>query len=335
MEEGHNDGGYTFSIPHSYEKPTQHLPSTALPRSQERVADPAWIVKRTRIDASHHPQSPSTGSRPTDVPPQTASAAHGAPAMRTPPQLPARLTRSPTPAGGFPTIHLSTPPWYNLKPKQRAHFDLYSEPKLWVHSWQGSKLDDLVETSENLRALVAKMTGERAKLSSPQQEKSLASSNRYKRQKPPYHLLITGISEHAYAVITENPVISTAEATAFFLPYSPAMPRFLCTIESFMLSVKDETSIRELEEEVTRIVRDTLLADDAFAILLKSKLIGDSTSQHNLEPATTIISAIEARFSKPEVLANTPRKPLVRKSLWNLYFRHSPQITWLSYFVLL
>ncbi|KAG6879544.1 hypothetical protein C0992_001692 [Termitomyces sp. T32_za158] len=302
---------------------------------QRRASDPAWIIRRTRIDASPNSLTPLRSPIPMEMPDPSQPLPNATLAGGTPPRLPAGLMRFPVPARGFPVIHLSTPPWYNLRLEQRAHFDTYLEPKLWVRSWQGSKMDDLVAVSENLKSLIGKMTGERAKLSSPQQEKMLASSNRYERQKPSYHFLVTGILERAYRVITKNPIISTTEATAFFLPYPPTVPRFLCTIEGLTLSAKDKASILESEEEATCIVRETLLADDSFAVLLKSKLLGDTTSQHNLEPATTIISLIEVHFSKPEVLVNAPRKSIVRKPLWNLYFRHHPQITWPSYFVLL
>ncbi|KAH0590080.1 hypothetical protein H2248_000256 [Termitomyces sp. 'cryptogamus'] len=179
------------------------------------------------------------------------------------------------------------------------------------------------------------MTGEKAKLLSPQQEKDIASNKRRERQKPPYHFLVSGISEQAYAVILNNPIISMVEATAFFLPYSPAVPRFLCTIEGFTLSIKDADAIWESEDKVTRIVRDSLLSNDAFIALLKSKLIGDTTLIHNMELATSIISTLVIHFSKLEVLANAHVRLMPTKPLWNIYSRDDLPVMWTSYFLLL
>ncbi|KAG6875615.1 hypothetical protein C0992_003088, partial [Termitomyces sp. T32_za158] len=284
----------------------------------------------TMVD-SPPPPSPSPAGRGDTHMPQANPTGRA-----DPPWIIKRTIRGhPTPAGGFPAVHLSTPLWYNLRPNQRAHFDLYPEPKLWVRGWQGSKKADLVIASEDLKGLIFRMTGKKAKLSSPQQEKDIASNKRGERQKPPYHFLVTGISDWAYALISNNPIISTAEATAFFLPYSPAVPRFLCTIEGFTLSVKDADAIRESEDEVTRIVRDTLLSNDAFIALLKGKLIGDTTSTHNMELATSIISTLEIHFSKPEVLANAHARSTPTKPLWNIYSRNDLPVTWTSYFLLL
>lgn len=225
----------------------------------------------------------------------------------TPPQLPHNLVHMPILSRGFPAVYLSTSLWYNIHPEQRAHFDLYPQPKLWARVWQGSKMANLVLINEDLRSLILKMTGERAKLSSLQQEKNIATNKRGERQKPPYHFLVSRISEQAYRIIANNPIISTSETTAFFLTYIPAAPCFLCTIEGFTLSVKDQKSIQESEEEVMRIVKNILSTNDMFIALLKSKLVDDITLQHNMNPVTDMIMHIEVRFSKPEDLVNKPQ----------------------------
>ncbi|KAH0589178.1 hypothetical protein J132_09037 [Termitomyces sp. J132] len=304
-----------------------HMPQA----NPTRRADPPWTVERTIRSPPASHQDPAT----TPPPSQPMISQDVSQLSNLQPRLPISLIRSPRPAGGFPAIHLSTPPWYNLQPDQRAHFDLYPEPKFWVRGWQGSKKVDLVIASEDLKGLILRMTGEKAKLLSPQQEKDIASNKRGECQKPPYHFLVSRISEQAYAVILNNPIISMAEATAFFLPYSPAVPRFLCTIEGFTLSVKDADAIWESEDEVTCIVRDSLLSNDAFIALLKSKLIGDTTLIHNMKPATSIISTLAIHFSKPEVLANAHVRLTPTKPLWNIYSRDDLPVMWTSYFLLL
>lgn len=194
---------------------------------------------------------------------------------------------------------------------------------------------DLVATSKDITILITKITGERAKLSSSQQKKDLAMNKRSEHQKPPYHFLVTSVTTTAYNVIINNPIISTAKATAFFLPYSLLVSKFLCTIKGFILSVKDMPMIRELEEEATCIIRDTLLSENPFIDLLKSKLTNNLTLQHDVELATSIISSIEILFSKPEILETSPIKKIMRKTLWNVYCWRPLLVTWPSYFLLL
>lgn len=117
---------------------------------------------------------------------------------------------------------------------------------------------------------------------------------------------------------------------AFFLPYTLTVPHFLCTVEGFTLSVKDATSVWESKEEAMRIIRETLLENDTFTVL-----IGDVTSLYNLTPATTIISTIDVSYSKSKVLANPPRNPIMKKLLWDIYFQNYPPVSWPSYFMLL
>ncbi|KAG6866601.1 hypothetical protein C0993_007496, partial [Termitomyces sp. T159_Od127] len=147
------------------------------------------------------------------------------------------------------------------------------------------------------------MTGEKAKLSLPQQEKAIKTHKKVDHQKPPYHLLITGLSEQAHNLLMVNPIISTKEATAFIIPYSPSVPCFLCSIEGFTLSVKDAVAVLEAEYEATRIVREALSRNKDFVKLLKSKLNNDTTSQHNIDPALAIIEVMKVKLAASEVEA--------------------------------
>ncbi|KAG6886769.1 hypothetical protein C0992_002450 [Termitomyces sp. T32_za158] len=305
--------------------------------------DYPWIVRRTKKanplegwgspDGSPPPPSQkqvgdSPGARQTE-------ASRGEAGNTQTPRLPHDLERTPTPPGGFPAIHLSTPPWYNLLPEQKLHFAQYPEPKAWIRDWQASKDADLVATSEYLRDLVRKMTGERAKLSSPQQEKTIKTNRKADCQKPPYHFLITGLLDRAHRILMANPVISTKEASAFIIPYSPPVPSFLCSIEGFTLSIKDPEAVHEAEFEATRIVRATLVRNEAFVTLIKSKLNDDNTSQHNLEPALTIIETLRVKLAAGESTVIRTTKFGTKKPIWNIYFAKTPPIDWVDYFTIL
>ncbi|KAG6886873.1 hypothetical protein C0992_001894 [Termitomyces sp. T32_za158] len=305
-----------------------------------------WIVRRTmRVAQSRARDGPDAGPAPpqglgtdNDIGAQYAGegqAMNNPGNPNQPPRLPRDLERTLTPIGGFPTIHLSTPPWYNLLPEQKLHFAQYPEPKAWIRDWQASKEADLVATSESLKGLILKMTGERAKLSSPQQEKAIKTNRKADRQKPPYHFLVTGLSERAHRVIMANPIISTKDASAFIIPYTPPVPRFLCSIEGFTLSIKDATAVHKAELEAMRIVRETLRGNETFVTLLKGRLGNDETSQHNLEPALAIIGAIDVKLAAGEEAIVRTTRFGTKKPTWNVYFAQTPPIDWADYFAVL
>lgn len=141
-----------------------------------------------------------------------------------PPQLLKSLLQTPILVGGFPIIHLSTPPWFNLLPNQCAFFDTYPEPKLWIQDWRVSKDMDLMATSDRLKELILHMTEKWAKLSTPQPEKEIIVKYRKDKNKPPYHFLIFSISARANNIFLAHPIISTSETSAFILPYNPPLP---------------------------------------------------------------------------------------------------------------
>lgn len=291
-------------------------PSTPTTPTHTAKASNAWTP-------SHIPRTP------TD-PPFTQMAA-ATPQSQSPiPQLPEDLTRTPTPVGGFPIIHLSTPPWFNLLPEQRATFDQYPGPKLWIWEWQASNAADLMVASDRIKDLLQNMTGERVKLSTLQQEKNIITKKKYDKQKPPYHFLISNITEEAGIVLLTHPIVSTPDASVFILPYNPPLPSFLCTVEGFTLSIQNQSAIRDSEDTATEIIRRNLLNNEALVNLLKGKLLDDGTSQHNLEPAISIISTLRVELARGEETVDHMASYKPRRPLWNVFFRSSPPITWMS-----
>ncbi|KAG6883742.1 hypothetical protein C0992_007921 [Termitomyces sp. T32_za158] len=217
--------------------------------TMRRCEDPPWIIRHIQKSVVE--------------PSLTQPSTRGAPPTSSPPScLPKGLVHTPKPAGGFPVIHLSTPSWFNLLPEQRDRFDSYLVPKVWIRDWQASKEADLMALSDKLKDLIKRMTGERVRLSTPQQEKEISSRKRNEKQKPPYHFLVSDISVRSHGILLAHPIMSTPEASAFFLPYTPPLPSFLCTIEGFTLSIRDAEAIIESEEVATGIVRRTLTEDE-------------------------------------------------------------------------
>ncbi|KAG6877096.1 hypothetical protein C0992_010861 [Termitomyces sp. T32_za158] len=298
----------------------QHEPGTPTTR---RCEDPPWIIRRVQKSIVEPPltQPSRRGLLSMSFPP--------------PPRLPKGLVHTPKPAGGFPVIHLLTPPWFNLLPEQRDRFDSYPEQKVWVRDWQVSKEADLMATSNKLKDLIMRMTGEKARLSTPQQEKEISSRQRNKKQKPPYHFLVSNISVRAHSILLAHPIMLTPEASAFFLPYTPPLLSFLCTIEGFTLSIRNAEAIIDLEDIATGIVCKTLTEDETIVTLLKGRIIGDAMSQHNTEPAKSIIQKLMVKLARGESEVERSAGSRPRKPLWNIFFKRPPPITWTSYFIFL
>lgn len=212
-------------------------------------------------------------------------------------------------------------------PKQREHFDSYLEPKSWVWEWQASNTADLMTSSKKIKELIKKMMDEQARLLTPQQEKDIFSKCRgNNRYKSPYHFLVSDISEKAYNIIAVYPIMSTPDISAFFLAYNPSTPCFLYTIKGFTLSIKTPDAIQDSEKVATNIVRRTLVGDKSNVTLLKSKLIGDNTSQHNKDLAVNILQNLEVWLVKEEDMVDCSAIYKPRKLTWNVFFWHQPLI---------
>ena len=105
-----------------------------------------------------------------------------------------------------------------------------------------------------MKKLILAMMGEQVKLLSLQQDKVIASNRKANCQKPPYHFLVTSLTERAYNILLAYPVISTKDAMAFIIPYTLLTPHFLLSIEGFTLGISDLSTVQDVEYKVTRVV---------------------------------------------------------------------------------
>ena len=121
-----------------------------------------------------------------------------------------------------------------------------------------------------------------------------------------------------------NPVISTPKASEFMLPYTPALPHFLCTIEGFTMSIQDKEAIVVAEEVVTNIVQKTFETNKTLIMLIKSHLINNKTSQHNPDPVRDIIRALEVELTRGEDTVEQSATTYLKKPRWNIFKLTSP-----------
>lgn len=61
----------------------------------------------------------------------------------------------------------------------------------------------------------------------------------------------------------------------------------------------------------------------------------NGTSQHNLDPAISIISTLKVELARGKEMVDRTASYKPRRPLWNVFFRSSPPIIWTSYFVIL
>lgn len=179
---------------------------------------------------------------------------------------------------------------------------------VWICDWQASKEADLMQASSNLQELIFCMAGKRVKLLTPQQEKEVLLWSCKNCHKLPYHFLASSMTKVAGDILLAHLIISTLETTAFILPYVPQLPYLLCTIEGFILSICSPEAIAESEYVAMQIARKTLLTNKMLISLLKSKLVGDTTSQCNTMLVTDILDSIKARLVMEEDSVDRSKK---------------------------
>lgn len=183
-------------------------------------------------------------------------------------------------------------------------------------------------TSNRIKELIKAITRKRARLSTLWQEKDIHTkcqgSDKYK---PLYNFLVSDILREAHGILTAHPIMSTPNTLVFFLLYNSPTLYFLCMIEGFTLSIQTLDAIWELEKAATEIVQRTLISDKAMVDMLKGKLLGDKTSQHDIRLAVELLQALEVKLVKDEDSVDCSATNRPRKLIWNIFFRHSLPLT--------
>lgn len=66
--------------------------------------------------------------------------------------------------------------------------------------------------------------------------------------------------------------------------------------------------------------------NESTVILIKSKLIDDKISQHDLNPALKIIQSLVVWLVKGEETVNCSTTDRPRKLIWNIFFKQPPHL---------
>ncbi|KAG6809382.1 hypothetical protein H0H92_000471 [Tricholoma furcatifolium] len=243
---------------------------------------------------------------------------------------------APTPRDGFPYTQLGTHPTFLLSEEVQSACDAKPFPKIWARLWRGGydeekQKDDIL----SLQKLIFLRTGQRPHIIAPiRDEKAKKGRNHDRRYNPPYHYLIYGIPKEACETLTSARALSTKDTQAFFIPYDPPPPNFLCTIRGFHFNIlADESSPEQnldIDDTVLKIIQRELRRDQEFEHLVRIRCTsGDS-------PETFITAlAIERHLADvPRERGDDPNAPPKKELRWNLGFRAPPPLKRDGYYTL-
>lgn len=216
------------------------------------------------------------------------------------------LEVTPRPPSGFPIPQLGDSMTRRLDPLLRTAWAGKPDPKAWVRAWRAKFEPDAEATYSKLKNLIHKVVGRDAAtslvISTPQEDDSFT----LERYPPPWHFLISGLSQSAMDFLVSMQVISTAELTVFILPFIQPVPTYLCTLENFTLPDSPESNTT-----VAGIVKRALSSHDVFTEYVRSE-------DPNPDTLATVINSIYVTSLR--IATTTSRK----QTLWNVYCSRPP-----------
>ena len=168
---------------------------------------------------------PAPNTAPAPLPPNSSSYAG---AVATPAAPGTRYSFSPdlevtpVPQGGFPIPQIGTTVWRNMNQAIRASWTVKQGPKVWVHLWRVKYKEDHHPNLAKIKSLIGKIVCPKivaaARVSAP-----VATDNLPEKLPPPWHFLVSNIPQDLAEFLGQQVVVSTSEATCFFLPFDPPL----------------------------------------------------------------------------------------------------------------
>ncbi|KIO14621.1 hypothetical protein M404DRAFT_928432 [Pisolithus tinctorius Marx 270] len=216
------------------------------------------------------------------------------------------LEITPHPPNGFPVPQICDPVTEGLDETLLTAWMNKPGPKAWVRPWRAKFEHDAEATWSKLRTLIQRVVGKDAStnlvISTPQQDSTFTTE----RNPPPWHFLISGLSQEATTFLVNLQVISTPDITVFTLPFVQPTPTFLCTLENFTLPDSPESNAI-----VADVVRHAMQSDDIIPEFIRGL---DS----NPDVLPTLINSIHVTSIR--IANNVARKQM----LWNVYCSYTP-----------
>lgn len=293
--------------------------------------------------AAPAPVPPTTASNPngdpTDQPPRTttpsqpagdaAPAPATAPAPEAPPISTAfvpdsslakngiisssnGLKRTAAPPAGFPIPQLGTSVWRNIPPVMKGRWQAKSGPKLWVRQHRAGYASDLSANAAGIRGLIQRFVDAPDVLVSTPIAEALPTG----KYGPPWHFLVSGISQLACDRLVGVQMIATEAITIFTLPFVETLPNHIGTLERFSLG----DTVQDIAI-VVKAVQENLEANPHIATFANSHTPNANTTTVPRAYASIRVTTLQIQDSN-----------FTQHTGWNVYCDDPPQMPIDSFF---
>ncbi|KAG6809904.1 hypothetical protein H0H92_014173 [Tricholoma furcatifolium] len=220
---------------------------------------------------------------------------------------------APTPPNGFPHVQLGSDPTFLLAKKTKDACDAKPHPKFWAHLWQ-SEYDKGTQGKAQLalQRIIYQRTNEKPN-SSHQHETKTRKAEAETNSSPP----TTSSSAKACNLLLEERAASTPQTQAFFIPFNPSNPTYICTIRGFNFEALDDESSpitgANIDAIVRRVVQNELKEDQTFASLIRTWCMSSAS-------LNTFINAIGTQghmANLPKPRGSNANAPHPKEQRWN------------------
>ncbi|KIO04155.1 hypothetical protein M404DRAFT_26716 [Pisolithus tinctorius Marx 270] len=214
---------------------------------------------------------------------------------------------TPRPPNGFPVPQLCDQVTRGLDETLLTAWTNKPGPKAWIRPWRAKFEPDTEATWSKLKTLVQRVIGQDASntlvISTPQEEYGTFTTE---CSPPPWHFLVSGLSQEATTFLVNLQVISTPEITAFTLPFIQPTPTYICTLENFTLPDSPESNTI-----VTNVVKQAIHSDDVISEFIRG-----------LDPNPDVLPMLinSINVTSLRIANNVTRK----QTIWNIYCSYNP-----------
>lgn len=222
------------------------------------------------------------------------------------------LKRTATPLDGFPIPQLGASVWRNIPPAMKGRWQAKKGPKLWARLHRAGYASDLSAQALGIRGLIQRFADAPDVLVSTPIAETLPTG----KYSPPWHFLVSGISQHVCDRLVGIQVIATEAITIFTLPFIETLPKHIGTLERF--------SLGDTEQDiavVVKAVQSNLEANPHIATFVNSHTPNANATTVPRAYASIRVTTLQIQDSN-----------FTQHTGWNVYCDDPPPMSIDSYF---
>lgn len=222
------------------------------------------------------------------------------------------LRRTATPVTGFPVPQLGSSVWRNIPSAMKGRWQAKGGPKLWARLHHAGYASDLSTQALGIRTLIERFVNAPDVLVST----PIAEIPPTGRQSPPWHFLVSGVTQQACDRLVGIGMIATETITIFTLPFIETPPTHIGTLEKFSLGASE----RDIAL-VVKAVRTNLEANPHIAVFANNH-----TPNADETTVPRAYSSIRVETIQIQDTSST------QHTAWNVYCNDPPQMPIDTYF---